>query len=762
MSQPLLPLAPRTVTQSSEEVSRRKQPKSRNGCVTCKARRMKCDESKPTCQQCSRRGVPCGGYPKYLRWKSVGPSKDNGLPRLPKVHILPAEDQLGLEPLESGTSTSHYVCSAPSHERSERGSRKIVRSSPDDTADTQRSFNETTVVERRESIPDGDGDGDGHNIGGECRVPFPKAQQPLSLPPLIEAGRLLSTLGTDRSPYQSSPFSISALQGNSESLGFDDSDWNMYGLEDLFRGTEVAWEPGTGLMALEQHEPELGNETALISLVAPSEGVVSTQETQAGSVTRETIQQLFENRTCGILSIKEDQTRNPWRTLVWPLATHCPALYHALAAMACLHMCKLQPQFRLPGLQHFEHSMRSLSGDGNMQVETIVATRLALALAASWDREKSSTVIDHTNAARILIRQASYKERISELRPTELSRLSFFANTCLYMDVIARLTCTDPQSSHDSEFMAACSMLSSSIPSKQQLDPLMGCAITLFPLIGRLAELVGRVRKRTERRNSPAIVSKAIELRMAIEGWVPLITSQGPVGLNTSLADSIQTAEAYRWASLLLLRQAVPELPWAHSLWELASKSLVFLATIPLSSRTTIVQTFPLMLAGCEATEDDDRDWVRERWSLMSKCMITGIVDRCKEITSEVWRRRDEYEIRHGLRSRSHYNSPSIGERSPLKAGQTPDTSALEPGLQETKCAGSDASPCAEHLDFPDSAAFKKGIDPVTRAGHLHYTVKGQLHCFGVMSDWDWHGKLPLDSSRRGDLGTFAYANCVP
>ncbi|KIW68731.1 hypothetical protein PV04_04655 [Phialophora macrospora] len=742
MAQPLLPLAARIVTGNNEEVSKRKQPKSRNGCITCKARRMKCDESKPTCQQCSRRGVPCGGYPMYLRWKPVAQRKDHGPSRLTQGQTTPTRSQLIFDPAESDVPTSHHMRSEPSHEQSERRSRKIARTSPDKTAETQRSFNKTVVVELSGSTS-GDND-DTPSIEGKSNVAFTTTQPLSSWPSLIDFGRLLSAYGSGESPYQSSPFGISALQGNGGSLEFDGSDWNMYGFDELFRGTEVEWERGSDLTAMQQPEPELGNDAALVSLAAPSESVdgsdtqLSTSETQATSVTRETIQQLFENRTCGVLSIKEDQTRNPWRTLVWPLASRCSALYHALAAMACLHTCKLQPQLRSPGLHHFEQSVRSLTDDSNMPLETIVATRLALALAASWDYENSSTVIDHINAARILIRQASSKDQISELLPTELSRLSFFANTCLYMDVIARLVCIDPQSSHDYEFMAACSMLSSSIPSKQQLDPLMGCAITLFPMIGRLAELVGRVRKRTEKRNSPAIISKGIELRMAIERWAPLITSQGPVGLNTSLADSIQTAEAYRWASLLLLRQAVPELPWAHSFWELASKSLVFLATIPLSSRTTIVQTFPLMLAGCEATDDDDRNWVRERWDLMSKCMITGIVGRCKEITNEVWRRRDEYEIRHGLRSQSQHSSPSTGNGSPLKTGPTADNNPRTSDQQGTNYVDNDVSTCRERSDFPESAAFRPGIDPVTRAGHLHYTVKGQLHCFGVMKDWNW------------------------
>ncbi|CAE6493030.1 unnamed protein product [Rhizoctonia solani] len=41
------------------------QIRSRSGCLTCKARRKKCDESKPFCQRCERAGIQCSGY-NYL------------------------------------------------------------------------------------------------------------------------------------------------------------------------------------------------------------------------------------------------------------------------------------------------------------------------------------------------------------------------------------------------------------------------------------------------------------------------------------------------------------------------------------------------------------------------------------------------------------------------------------------------------------------------------------------------------------------------
>lgn len=41
-----------------------------SGCVTCKAKRLKCDETKPKCQQCHKRQVECGGYKKDFKWRA--------------------------------------------------------------------------------------------------------------------------------------------------------------------------------------------------------------------------------------------------------------------------------------------------------------------------------------------------------------------------------------------------------------------------------------------------------------------------------------------------------------------------------------------------------------------------------------------------------------------------------------------------------------------------------------------------------------------
>jgi len=42
--------------------------RTRDGCWTCKTRRQKCDNARPTCQNCLSSGRECGGFEVRLRW----------------------------------------------------------------------------------------------------------------------------------------------------------------------------------------------------------------------------------------------------------------------------------------------------------------------------------------------------------------------------------------------------------------------------------------------------------------------------------------------------------------------------------------------------------------------------------------------------------------------------------------------------------------------------------------------------------------------
>ncbi|KAI9814288.1 MAG: hypothetical protein M1832_005928 [Thelocarpon impressellum] len=45
-------------------------PRSKTGCVTCRRRKKKCDETKPQCLNCQKNAAVCEGYPERVVWKS--------------------------------------------------------------------------------------------------------------------------------------------------------------------------------------------------------------------------------------------------------------------------------------------------------------------------------------------------------------------------------------------------------------------------------------------------------------------------------------------------------------------------------------------------------------------------------------------------------------------------------------------------------------------------------------------------------------------
>ncbi|KAG4433935.1 hypothetical protein IFR05_010580 [Cadophora sp. M221] len=60
-------LAERPATIANTSRTRKSKPKVRTGCLTCKVRRVKCDEAKPHCNRCIKAGLTCDGYKQLTK-----------------------------------------------------------------------------------------------------------------------------------------------------------------------------------------------------------------------------------------------------------------------------------------------------------------------------------------------------------------------------------------------------------------------------------------------------------------------------------------------------------------------------------------------------------------------------------------------------------------------------------------------------------------------------------------------------------------------
>ena len=446
----------------------------------------------------------------------------------------------------------------------------------------------------------------------------------------------------------------------------------------------------------------------------------------------------FDKLTCGILSIKDGVTENPWRTLIWPLAKSTPALYHAIFALSAFHAAKENPSLRVQGVKHMRQSITCLRQQiQSMRADTALATSLALAFADTWD-QNTRTCIQHLRGAKALMLQVLNAGLQDGLSADELDRIRFLYNTWTYMDVIARLTSLDesgPQDLNPSIFQLPGDAI-------HEIDPLMGCAATLFPLIGRVARLVQRVRKTTT--NSLLIVSQGMELKSLIEQWELPRWFEPPEDPTSEVQHSIQMAHAYRWATLLYLHQAVPEMP-SEPAEELAKRVLILLATVPPTSRTTIIQMFPLLAAGAEVDGEDDRRWVLDRWNTVQSRLMLGGVDRCLDVLREVWARRD------GLRAEKQQQDFATPRRPGSFSGEGKGNSAMRspdtvPRTLHGRVDSTDHQDRSMH-GRSGSTSSKSGSQIRSSARspleniEFERTVRSRLHWVNVMGEWGWEGE---------------------
>ncbi|TVY81333.1 Beauvericin cluster-specific repressor BEA4 [Lachnellula suecica] len=759
-----------TSTKKSTGIVKPKQSKSRNGCITCKAKRLKCDETKPTCQQCHKRSVTCGGYKKDFKWRPFEETTfaNKAVPSPKSKRRLIHDRFYSLRESPRCTSCkSQLRCLLFNARR--RGRRRCFHAGfilprrgatppsfpplPDIQFDHPPMFDMSTPPYLRElprprfeantvtrSLSSLFEETNSVSPNTPSRPSF-SGQSPRLIDLLIPGSELNARPGSVSLPPLSMPtptMSMSPIMDSQFLPQLETAQDSVLDgdVEEIVREPQIS-DADMWMSLRGQHVSRSSTASPTLARDDPFNKIYRQPEVQAGSP--EMLMLRFDKQTCGILSVKDGPTENPWRTLVWPLARDSPALYHAIASMTAFHTSKERPALRVDGMEHMRRSIRSLAtGIEKMRTDTALATTLVLAFSESWDQH-ISTGIEHLRGAKILVNQALISHKKRNLTGDDFQRLRFLCNTWVYMDVIARLTSVDDDESND--FDQVLDPLNTF--SSNEIDPLMGCAQTLFPLIGRAANLCRRVRKVES--NSIQIISQAIELKEAIEQWCPppLAAFERPEDPTSEIQHALQTAEAYRYATLLYLHQAVPEIPSLTSA-QLAKKVLVYLATVPLSSRLVIVQIYPLLAAGCEAYDNEDRQWVEERWQSMVSRMWIGNIDRCWEVMTEVWRRRDAKEQREKERSARRQGSGGMvhSESSKRKFEEElamEDMFSFSDMLNANGNLGERKKARGNSLGQSFSmGGGKRRVDPVTEEMDPELTVRGSLHWVGVMKDWNW------------------------
>ncbi|ODV79646.1 uncharacterized protein CANTADRAFT_29470, partial [Suhomyces tanzawaensis NRRL Y-17324] len=759
--------------------------KSRNGCLTCKRKRLKCDETKPVCLNCTRKKIECGGYATNFKWMSYeneeGPDPEITSKPSDKSQLQNDTFQKHLE-LASLSMTGKTLDDIKiendliSKGLNPRSHRKHKLSDPKSTLpmkrarslsqeslltekvlaqSLQRSLSSNSCVPSELKLIKSEFAKTNHNLDSLAEAAIDEIESSGS-----------GSLSKSHSPLHQVPFSPNfsefLVKHNSEltttSKYPEPNDVNLTPP----RTPKIRLLSGTNSPVDSINTP--------LTMIFDNDSARSLLRTSD----QEQILHLYSLYTCTIMSIKNGANENPWRNMIIPLATKYSCLFNSIASMTLFHMAgnnelsNTRSYLRAKGYTYMKRCIVELATglsrtnddeiSQELPADIALATCLNLAVGESWDTHISSGIA-HLKGAKSMIQKvlnllreqqaflskkrkelnssptasdSDYTEMIDnkkkdlqkklilldnlewdrmvqesddsesadELRYKDKSHavaipksLQFLFNIWIYFEVLAQMTTDNNNDDKGIDLVATItSMLQNSRNKEKQsrrirlvysetgnrdsrsgfnlfdnldtfnynneyVDPLLGCAQSLFLLMGKVATLIAKIRKKgsDKTRNSLTIITVAAELKHQLIEWKPTITptmlkqansggmcDDSSSGNTWDISSCITTAEAYRFATLLYLHQAVPEIPSLSS-HQLAEKIFILLAAIPTTSHLYVVHIFPLLVGSCEAEPGEEREWCEARWAHLSQRMWIGNIDRAFEVVKEVWRRKDEY-----------------------------------------------------------------------------------------------------------------------
>ncbi|ODV96193.1 hypothetical protein PACTADRAFT_24742, partial [Pachysolen tannophilus NRRL Y-2460] len=723
-----------------------KNQKSRNGCITCKKKRLKCDEAHPSCMNCTRKGLVCGGYAVAFKWKSFEETTTGTKFSMSNSNYL-------LKALEDATLSvtgKTYQEVALANALIASGRNPALAANIRDNLESLKQAASNVEVNPNTSISSGTS-----LKQDSITTNNSKKEMQVDDANITEAPTELTFSNAEpvAGNYSSSVKPESELELNQEESSIDNNSSSQYGknssnnrsnfspsfspftmIPDFYYhntkespdNSAASYSPNSFKNSLTPQFQELLNVTGITDGFIDSPRLTAINNALHNNTTKNEqgngVLAAYDRYTCAILSIRNGPTENPWRSQLLPLAKKHTVIFNALGAMTCFHIARGDEVIRSKGMKYMKSSIIELANglsSNSMSPDVALTTCLALAVGEAWDRH-ISTGMTHLRGAESMIiqilknirkgsdgrlggfgnsdRRIKDKEEesnnngeaghlqynrnnnnvVSTYRPARKlpAHLQFLFNSFIYFDTLARITsetvgddpfsesvtslnesAIDSDSDNELDSLEGSSKRTNSnnnrstsireqfhlmynfVESDDDIDPLLGCGQTLFPLIAKAINLIGKAKR--EFKNSLSTVSSAVAIKSELEKWMPSshkITNVEDPSLD--LTSCISTAEAYRYATLIYLHQAVPEIP-SRSSHALAEKVLMLLASIPTTSKTYVTHIFPLLIASCEVNTEEEKEWVLDRWDLFARKMWIGNIDRSLEVVKEVWRRKD-------------------------------------------------------------------------------------------------------------------------
>ncbi|KAI7769203.1 hypothetical protein LZL87_011920 [Fusarium oxysporum] len=323
-----------------QQPSQGRVARSRGGCVTCRSKHAKCDETKPTCKSCAARGQKCGGYRLDVRWSTKHEKRTRqpqSRPRQSRAEGLPSARST-----EAQSDTHSQVLyrseNASVAYRDSISSAAAIVPNDFDPAESASVFHLNGIVSPLFPMST-DGDFFSHQLEQEHE----------------EANHAFS--GTDSENHDAYPLSnmtssVSPLQWGDDFLGSVHSD------NDLVSASETHSIP-VGNMAFDFNMP--------LPTVDP--GRLTFEMTpNAITYTPSVLIEYWFRHVCSLWS-NYDSDVNLNRTIAAALWSNCELVYLSLQAMSAAHLSAKVPMMRQTSITNMKAAAEIMRADLHTKME---------------------------------------------------------------------------------------------------------------------------------------------------------------------------------------------------------------------------------------------------------------------------------------------------------------------------------------------------------------------------------------------------------
>ncbi|KID91819.1 Fungal transcriptional regulatory protein [Metarhizium guizhouense ARSEF 977] len=606
-----LPCRPRNAAGTTTEDTHGDVPKARirrvqTGCLMCKRRKKKCDETKPRCGDCRRLCLDCAWPPE----RHGKPKPGSGFADEAVKEDANCDDGI-VEPMPSSSIISQLP---------EAVIRDIpVRKSPSASSSSSGrhgSFDNQSQYSHAS-----------HNsqLGYSNYANF---NQPVEQTAIM-------TVATSSMAMPSS----STMPVTSGIIGELTPDMPPQKLSWDMSASPPAW--------LDSITPiSNGSPTASIDSAPPSQSLsiyVPQLMPQLSGPQDRALLNHYSTIVSSILS-RRASTENPYNSYLLPMAQSNDLVLHCILALSANHWRKLQPAMGDRGLLHKSKATQALAGllphVDTTSADIALVSSLLLCMTELFDGTSEGWKLHLKGAKRLLVALRKQQGDILTGHYKFLLRLARFLDSAATTS-----TCRPPLMGAEAAEAQALDTWSST-PDEED-SAVYGIPKELFHLVDRINTLAELRSTRVDQASETAFRRHASEIEHRINNWSYEYggMSRAVSTLTPATEDVLHATLAFEYAIRLRLHQIVEGYELTDpKVGKYVDGILECVQKIRYGSPLESCILFPLVMAGGSCWKLEHRVIIQDRLLVMERTCGFGYVYNARDLVERVWSRRDQSE----------------------------------------------------------------------------------------------------------------------